>query len=103
MMAKHIDDIFHAMAALALSGKYTTHADARQKAMGLSYITAEKEDLNREVAALMRQVFHAGRKDLLIALDKIGYAPPEGPAGPTLPECIKIAREALALAEVCDA
>lgn len=102
-MARHIDDIFHAMASLVLSTNYTTHADARQKAMGLSYVTAEKEDLNREVAALMRQVYHAGRKDLLVALDKIGYAPPEGPAGPTLSECVKIARDALALAEACDA
>lgn len=67
-MAEHIDDVFHAMAALALSGRYTTHADARQKAMGLSYITAEKEDLSREVAALMRRVYHAGRKDVLDAI-----------------------------------
>jgi hypothetical protein len=62
-MAEHIDDIFHAMATLVLSGKYTTHADARQKAMGLSYVTAEKEDLNREVAALMRRMYRAGLRD----------------------------------------
>lgn len=30
--------------------KYTTHADDRQKAMGLAYVTAEKDDLAREFA-----------------------------------------------------
>lgn len=36
--------------------------------------------------------------ELLDALMKIGYAPPEGPSGPDLGECVKIARAAIAKA-----
>lgn len=32
--------------------KYATHADERQKAMGLSYVTAEVHDLSRQIARL---------------------------------------------------
>lgn len=41
----------------------------------------------------------AAAPELLEALHKIGYAPPEGPAGPTLSECVQIARAAIAKAE----
>lgn len=55
-MAKVIDDDIHHMAAAFISTKYTAHADERQRAMGLSYVTAGKDDLISEVAAFARRV-----------------------------------------------
>ncbi|THK38132.1 hypothetical protein EHS39_11655 [Ensifer sp. MPMI2T] len=55
-MAKMIDDDIHHMAASFIATKYTTHADERQRAMGLAYVTAEKDDLIREVAAFARRM-----------------------------------------------
>lgn len=53
-MATKIDDWVQAEAERFIGRKYTTHADARQRAMGLSYVTAEQEDLIREVAYFAR-------------------------------------------------
>lgn len=54
-MAKIIDDDIHLLAAAFVATKYTSHADARQRAMGLTYVTAEKTDLISEVAAFARR------------------------------------------------
>lgn len=35
--------------------KYTMQADARQKSMGLAYVTAERTDLAREIAAFTQR------------------------------------------------
>jgi len=64
-MAMKIDDVFHHMADAFISRKYTAHADARQRAMGLSYVTAEKQDLVSEVAVVLRQAHALGTKDAL--------------------------------------
>lgn len=53
-MARMIDDEIHWQTDHWLKQKYTTHADARQAGMGLSYITAERQDLVREIAAFVR-------------------------------------------------
>lgn len=53
-MARKIDDYTHMAATRFINRKYTTHADERQRAMGLSYVTAGKEDLICEVAAFAR-------------------------------------------------
>lgn len=62
-MAAKIDDSFHAIADALVSAKYTGFADARQRSMGLSYVTAEKEDLVREFAAFARAIFKMGQED----------------------------------------
>lgn len=68
MMARKIEDQFHHMADAFISSKYTAHADARQRGMGLSYVTAEKEDLISEVAAVARLAYERGKKDVLEAV-----------------------------------
>ncbi|KRR21677.1 hypothetical protein [Bradyrhizobium retamae] len=40
--------------------KYVARADARQKAMGLAYVTAERQDLAREIVRFAETV-HAER------------------------------------------
>lgn len=67
-MANIIDDEFHHMASSFVSTKYTTHADERQKSMGLSYVTAEKQDLISQVARQMRLAYARGRADVLEAI-----------------------------------
>jgi len=62
-MAKIIDDDIHRLAAAFISSKYTAHADDRQRAMGLSYVTAEKQDLISEVAAFARRVVGIMREE----------------------------------------
>ena len=37
--------------------KYVARSDARQKAMGLSYIEAERQDIAREIAAFADAIF----------------------------------------------
>lgn len=74
-MAQHINDAIHALAGAFVSRKYTAQADARQKSMGLSYVTAEKEDLIREIAALARSMHQLGRKEVL---DAITYTDSDG-------------------------
>ncbi|WP_312414124.1 hypothetical protein [Shinella sp.] len=67
-MAKKIEDQFHHMADAFISYKYTASADARQRSMGLSYVSAEKQDLISEVAAVMRLAYARGRNDVLDAI-----------------------------------
>lgn len=38
-----------------LRRKYVTRADKRQRAMGLSYVTAETKDLAKEIAKFIRE------------------------------------------------
>jgi hypothetical protein len=68
MMAIKINDQFHHMADAFISSKYTATADARQRSMGLSYVSAEKQDLISEVAAVARLAYERGRQDVLRAI-----------------------------------
>lgn len=57
--------------------KYTTHADARQKGMGLAYIEAERQDLAKEVARFtvsMLQQLPQQLDDLRQAQPEMGFA-----------------------------
>lgn len=67
-MTRKIEDQFHHMADAFISSKYTATADARQRSMGLSYVTAEKQDLISEVAAVARLAYSRGRNDVLEAI-----------------------------------
>ncbi|MBB6299934.1 hypothetical protein [Rhizobium leucaenae] len=67
-MARKIEDQFHHMADAFISSKYTATADARQRSMGLSYVSAEKQDLISEVAAVARLAYARGRQDVLEAI-----------------------------------
>ncbi|MNY64524.1 hypothetical protein D3C86_2016540 [compost metagenome] len=58
-MARVIDDATHHLTEAFVSRKYTTHADSRQRAMGLEYVTAEKQDLVSEIAAFVRRMREA--------------------------------------------
>jgi len=61
-MAKRVDDWTREFAAAFVNRKYVAHADERQKILGLSYVTAEKEDLIDEVASFVRyMVAHASK------------------------------------------
>lgn len=74
-MAKKIEDQFHHMADAFISSKYTATADARQRSMGLSYVSAEKQDLISEVASALRLAYARGKRDVLEA---ITYTDSEG-------------------------
>ncbi|MBY5553745.1 hypothetical protein J0664_05960 [Rhizobium leguminosarum] len=67
-MARKIEDQFHNMADAFISSKYTATADPRQRSMGLSYVSAEKQDLISEVAAVVRLAYARGRRDVLEAI-----------------------------------
>lgn len=61
-MVMKVDDIVHFAADGFIKRKYTARADARQRAMGLQYVTAEQEDLIREVASFARAMVELHKK-----------------------------------------
>jgi hypothetical protein len=53
-------DALLAKAQYFVDCKYTTHADARQKSMGLAYVEAERQDLAREIVNFTMGVLNSG-------------------------------------------
>lgn len=55
-MAYVINDDIHQFAQSFIARKYVSRADDRQRSIGVSYVTAETNDLVSEVAAFARQM-----------------------------------------------
>ena len=77
--------------------KYVARSDARQKAMGLSYIEAERQDIAREIAAFADAIFAemAGEWNAAIeAAAKTAYQCEDygSDAGSMIAECIRALR-----------
>ena len=83
--------------ALVIRRKYVQQQDARQAQLGLSYTTAETDDLGKFIAALCNNAYNAGKRvsiseeDIVEIGNEVHRAMPDGTEDQT--ELIAIVRE----------
>jgi hypothetical protein len=72
-----MDDLLLMQAQVFVDRKYVARADERQKAMGLAYVEAERQDLAKEIASFTDAAVHAHVGGLQTMIDNAQQAASE--------------------------
>jgi hypothetical protein len=72
-----MDDLLLMQAQVFVDRKYVARADERQKAMGLAYVEAERQDLAKEIASFTDAAVHAHVGGLQTLIDNAQQAASE--------------------------